>query len=693
MSDKAFDVGALPTRDETLAGTILGTGNSTPKVDVLQVVCDALLDVQSLPEDERVTAIIEAVEETLIEMDRSKSMAVINEIAKAGVMTKTDAKAFVNDCIAEGKQREKNRSEAEAKQRKIERKKAAQAARIGATIQVNDVQIVEIRDQLLDAVVAQNNIDPHYPCLYVRNGMLVRTKRNEKNIWSISEVSNADMKHVMGDVASWVTIQETEKDYKEISVLPPEAVASDFLSMPEWAGLPSLAEIVECPTFTVEGVLHDTPGYSAHSRMFYTGGAEVGDTTPTVERVAWAKSLLFDDLLEGFPFADDASRAHALAYIIEPFIRDMIDGPTPPKLIEAPMEGTGKSKLVMACTYPALGREVATMAFTNNDDELDKRITAKLLAGDTHAVLDNVNYELDSGVLANAWTQMLYEGRFLGKSLQMKLENRMIWAITANNIVLSAENARRCLWIHLDANVEKPRDRDGFKHPDLNGWVKANRDDLVTACITIVRAWVDAGMPAYTGKRRKGSYENWTRIMGGILQVVGVPGFLENEEELSRKAVTKTNLMSDFVMEWWGRYGSADVPSTDLFQIASHYDYEPSLHSDVDSNVDVKTGEANPFTQPAGTVRGLDLLGDLLTAHKERGRATQLGNLLKKHEDRIVNGYKIVKGKVQNGKQWWRLEDKRPGAAVDAVAESVPDDSEAQDKQQPLIGGNWSAEF
>ncbi len=647
------NVGTLPTIDDVLAGDLFGEAASS-KGDVMEVVKRVVGEALKLPLDDRAGHVIVTLSPTLESMDRSLSFAVINAITRAGIMNKTDAKAFVGDCVATGKERERRRAAEERRQNKDAKRAAALASRVRNTIEVNDSQMIDVRSKLLGAVVSANELEPAAPVLYLRNGMLVRVKRNEKNLWSIDEIKTNAMKNIMADVADWITVTETETDYKEVAVFPPESVASDFLAMPEWFGLPSLAEIVECPVFTVEGQLHDTPGYSEHSRMYYTGGAEVGNTEPTAERVAWAKSLLLDDLLVDFPFAEDASKAHAVAYILAPFVRDMVTGPVPPTLVEAPMEGSGKSLLTNACAFPALGRTLPTMAFTNNDEELDKRVVAKLLAGDTHAVLDNVNYELDSGVLANAWTQTVYEGRFLGKSTQMKLENRMIWAVTANNIVLSAENARRCVWVHLDANVERPRDRDGFKHPHLMTWIAENRNDLVTACVTLVRAWIDAGMPAYQGTRRKGSFESWVAVMGGILDVIGVPAFLDNEDELAAKAVTKTNLMGDFVNAWWDRHGKRDTSPADLFHIASYYDNEPSIYSERSGS---EGEEANPFTEPAGVVRGLNLLDELLPSPKERGRQIQLGKLLNKHQDRVVSGLKIVKSKAQKGQQFWRLED------------------------------------
>ncbi len=70
----------------------------------------------------------------------------------------------------------------------------------------------------------------------------------------------------------------------------------------------------------------------------------------------------------------------------------------------------------------------------------------------------------------------------------------------------------------------------GFRHPDLNTWVRANRARLVAACLTLCQAWIAAGRPR--GQRSIGSYENWAGVIGGILETAGIDGFLGNIEEM-----------------------------------------------------------------------------------------------------------------------------------------------------------------
>src|SRR5437667_8253854 len=103
-----------------------------------------------------------------------------------------------------------------------------------------------------------------------------------------------------------------------------------------------------------------------------------------------AKYLLADELLVDFPFADDASLAHAVGMLVQPFARPLIGGPTPMFLIEAPGPGTGKGLLAELAGDLADGRDPAVMGLSGNEEEIEKRVTALLIQASRIILLDNV---------------------------------------------------------------------------------------------------------------------------------------------------------------------------------------------------------------------------------------------------------------------------------------------------------------
>ena len=103
------------------------------------------------------------------------------------------------------------------------------------------------------------------------------------------------------------------------------------------------------------------------------------------------------------------------------------------------------------------------------------------------------------------------------------VENRMIWMATGNNLTLSSELRRRTVEIRLDAKMERPEERTGFRHPDLKAWTRANRPALVYSCLVIIRNWFALGRGVMPLKLAY-SFENWSRIIGGVLAAAQIEG-------------------------------------------------------------------------------------------------------------------------------------------------------------------------
>src|SRR5262249_52208889 len=149
--------------------------------------------------------------------------------------------------------------------------------------------------------------------------------------------------------------------------------------------------------------------------------------------------------------------------------------------------------------------------------------------------LDNIKRRLESAALASAITSYPnWEDRILGVSEIARVPVRCVWIMTGNNPGLSSEITRRTVRIRLDARVDRPWLREGFRHADIRGWAVSNRSRLVWAALTLVQAWIAAGRPE--GSRTLGMFERWAKVMGGILGVVGIPGFLGNLADFYEKS-------------------------------------------------------------------------------------------------------------------------------------------------------------
>jgi hypothetical protein len=244
----------------------------------------------------------------------------------------------------------------------------------------------------------------------------------------------------------------------------------------------------------------------------------------------------------------------------------MIDGPTPLHLIEKPSPGTGATIMIDVITIILTGTSIGVMTESADDEEWRKRITAKLRQAPVAVLIDNLKRPLDSSAFAAALTAPYWEDRILGASEMVRFPIRCIWIATGNNPEFSNEMARRLVRIRLDARVDQPWRRENFRHPDLRLWVRANRAKLVAACLTLCQAWIAKGKPS--GRTSIGSYENWACVIGGILETASIPGFLSNIDEMMDASDGEGAMWRSFVRAWWDRYGSADVGTGDLYEVA-----------------------------------------------------------------------------------------------------------------------------
>lgn len=481
------------------------------------------------------------------------------------------------------------------------------------------------------AVIQANQRQPQF----FRRGIPVRLERGDRGEPIVRELDESRARHELRRVAHWFK-QSTNELTGQITrriVDVPAAVASDFLATPN-PPLPVLERIVTVPVFAADGTLHDTPGYSSATRCYYEPARglvvpEVAEV-PSQDDIARAKALLLDDLLGDFAFVGDSDRAHAVALALLPFVRDLIEGPTPNHMVTAPTPGSGKGLLAEV----ALGIADAVprmIAEARDDDEWRKRITAALMDGHGAIVLDNVRNTLDSGALAMALTVRFWTDRILGRSETITLPVRCTWVTTANNPTTSTEIARRSIRIRLDPQIDQPWLREGFKYEDLRAWARDNRAALIWATLTLIRAWLATGRPRFQG-RRLGSYESWSEVLGGILQTVGIPGFLGNLLDFYHEADQEGDKWRQLVTLWWEKHGNEPVTSG-----------EPPLALSVDG---FDFGDGSP-----------------------RSMKIRFGLELTRQRDRVIGEYCITDAGTKQRAALWRLASVAPKVNVVNVGE------------------------
>ena len=448
------------------------------------------------------------------------------------------------------------------------------------------------------------------PLVFVRSGALTRVKYDKKDGPILDFMSEAAFRNTLDRVAYWYRL---DKDRKEKPAFPVMECVKGMLAEAA-PPAPRLARIVQAPVFGADGTLITSPGYHEQAETWYHKTCDIPDVPqkPSEDDIERAKELLLNDLLVDFPFDEESSKAYALAAMILPFVRAMIDGPTPLHVIDAKSgSGTGKSLLADMITVPSLGRPTSAMSEGQDSDEWRKRITAKLMTGSQFTLIDNINRKLDSGELAAAITATTWEDRMLGATRMIQLPVECCWMATGNAIKTSQEIARRIVKIKIDAKRDQPwlRPESEFKHPNIREWAAENRGQLVWACLVLGQAWITAGKPL--GKQTLGMFESWARVMGGILDVAGVEGFLSNLKEIYAEMDEETAAWREFIGAWWEKFGSGAVVTAELYSMAVEN----------------------------------DLLMTVLGDKGERSQKIKLGRALGKLNGRFFGEYKVVEAK------------------------------------------------
>ena len=432
------------------------------------------------------------------------------------------------------------------------------------TIMISGRQMDKIIGDAWSAIHSTN--DP--PHIFLSSGLLARLTQTE-GVPAIQLLDEHSAYGVLIRTADWLKNSGTEI----VDAEPKRTYAHDILSNPD-PNLPPLDSVITTPVFDNDWRLITKPGYHPEAELWYHAGRNADSfdvpIKPTADEVEAARSLIIDDLLFDFPFAADSDRAHAVAALLLPFARRMFDGPTPMHLIEAPTPGSGKSLLAELISIVALGISPGCTTLTNNEEESRKKLTAILSRGASIISIDNLKGGLWSAQVAAAITAEIWEDRILGKTQMVTFPNRAMWLVSANNPKLSMEIARRCVRVRIDPGEEQPWKRTGFKHDPIREWAKQNRQRLVQAVLTLIQHWVASGAPH--AQETLGSFEAWSRVVGGMVAHIGLQGFLGDTDEFYAAADSESQEWKAFIVAWQDTFYSHPVKTNQLLKLAEDHD-------------------------------------------------------------------------------------------------------------------------
>jgi hypothetical protein len=473
--------------------------------------------------------------------------------------------------------------------------------------------------------------------IYQRGGMLVHVVRDispaAKGIRRpfaprIETLPPPLLRERLAANAQWLTVQETKHGEVEKPARPPAWCVAAVHARANWPGIRHLEAVVDYPVLRPDGTILSRPGYDPETGLLLEPGAmfpAIPDRPSKAEALAARDRLL--DVVSDFPFEADMHCAAWLAGLLTPFARFAFPGPAPLFLVDSNVRGAGKGLLVNVQSRIVTGEPLTIATYTSDEDELRKRITSLVLAGDRLVLFDNLEGKFGNAVLDAALTGTAWKDRLLGVNRMAEAPLFMTWYATGNNVAIAADTARRVCHIRLESPEEHPEERQGFRHPDLLVWVGANRPALLTAALTILRAYCVAGRPGL-GLSAWGSFEGWSALVRAAVVWVGLPDPGETRLFLQRQADVAAEAM-DVLLTCWERL-DPDKRGLTAAEVIELY----------------KNPQANP---PDGYADLRDALEALLGKPEPRA----LGNKLRSYCRRVFGGRFVDRaGSRQRAARW-----------------------------------------
>lgn len=388
-----------------------------------------------------------------------------------------------------------------------------------------------------------------------------------------------------------------------------------------------LDRVATVPFVRPDGTICQAAGYDEATRTYLVEALPVTvPDDPSDDEVRSAVKLLCDewlgDLFASLPGAAD--RANALALILTPLIRGLVPV-VPLAVVNGLQMGVGKNLLADMVAIFSTGATVLPLPWAGDDAERGKMITSAFRTGRELFVFDEAHV-LEGAALARALTAATYTDRLLGVSTMAEWPNNITWMSLGNNVQINGDMSRRVFVIRLAPEGSNPQDRsvDDFRHPDIKGWTQEHRAELVAAGLTLVRAWFAAGRPPSAAGRRFGSFEKWGGMVGGVLELAGVEGFLGNLQEWRSE--------SDYDTRYWVDH---------LGWVAERF-------------------PAGAHFTVAEVVKAMKRAGDevehppRLEDHEVSGYGRELGKAYGKVKGRSYDGYRLlaVSTSRQHGNRW-----------------------------------------
>lgn len=433
-------------------------------------------------------------------------------------------------------------------------------------------------------------------------------------------------------------------DGEEVQQIVPEIIASSIHSMPAWPDIPVIESLSENPILRPDGTVHATEGYDPHTGNYFCAD---GTTFPLItespsrEDAQAAYNILMEPFCD-FPFVSGCDKSVVVAIILTMLARPAIPGPTPPFVIRTPTPRTGKDLLTDVMTIIGTGRPAPGRSLpVGDEEELKKLLLAMGLSSARVISFGNCEGGIGSPVLSHVVTHETLSQRSLGRNAEITVPMRPVWLFNGNNVYFKGDFGPRVVLCNMDAKIADPQSRVGWRYDPLLPWVKENRPRLVSAGLTILRAYFAAGK-VHHGGPKKGSFEGWDDVVRGALLWLGAVDPLANDKDVRTESDADVETLTGLLVAWKNAFGSRAITLREAVDASIGPGWNgtasPPLAAGT-SKIDALANEVAKPTKLADNVRR-DLaaaFAALDTKHGDRYTAATLRYALRHHKGRPID--------------------------------------------------------
>lgn len=435
--------------------------------------------------------------------------------------------------------------------------------------------VFHMAPNLYDIAVAAEPVLESGGTVYQRGGRIVYVRRDGSPVRGVDVRDPWIEEHTERSLAvefNRITdVGELRKE-RDGSVVPvivpcPIIVPGAVMSLPSWR-FRMLEGVTRIPVYRPDGTLRTEAGYDPVTGYLYEPDPKLSLDIPAVVTHEAAKAAavrLLDPFVDfpfavpdGFTSATSPYRSAVLASLFSVVTRPGVRGCVPFFVFSATTPKSGKTLLIDLIYLITTGHTATRVSPVEGEEEMEKRITAILMAGLPMVLIDNVVKVGGPALDAVATAYPRYMGRILGSTSMPEVPALTLWFFSGNNIDYNGDVMFRIIPSHMEPDCEHPENRTGFKHADIHKYVSANRSALLSDVYTVLRGWQQAGRPM-TRLPVMGAYTVWSDIVrqamvwAGLTDpYAGILHFAQGHDDKRSEAIT-------LLSAWFDRYGPAEM--------------------------------------------------------------------------------------------------------------------------------------